>query len=302
MLAIVIPYYKLSFFEETLQSLSIQTDKRFKVYIGDDGSLENPMPLLEKYKGQIDFKYHRFNENLGGISLVQQWNRCIAMAEEEEWLLVLCDDDCLSSMCIADFYDCLPEIESHGCKVIRFASVINDMVHQKVSALHTHPKLEKATDFFYRRIRNQTRSSLSEYIFKKDAYHKYGFYNYNLAWHADDRAWLEFSDFKEIYTINSSYLSFRLSEENISRANYKTEIKEQAKIKFFKDFIVRNLFKFRRNQRENLLLYYEQMIYLTNRVNFRFWLCQFLLFLINFNFIQSIKFTRRLLIHLNRDA
>ena len=42
MLAIIIPYFKLLFFEETLQSLAIQTDKRFKVYIGDDASPEDP--------------------------------------------------------------------------------------------------------------------------------------------------------------------------------------------------------------------------------------------------------------------
>ena len=47
MLAIVIPYFKLTFFEETLQSLANQTDQRFKVYIGDDASLENPSDLLE---------------------------------------------------------------------------------------------------------------------------------------------------------------------------------------------------------------------------------------------------------------
>ena len=38
MLAIIIPFYKLTFFEENLHSLAIQTDKRFKVYIGDDSS------------------------------------------------------------------------------------------------------------------------------------------------------------------------------------------------------------------------------------------------------------------------
>lgn len=302
MLAIVIPFYKLTFFEETLQSLSIQTDKRFKVYIGDDASPENPSVLLQKYKGQFDFMYHRFEENQGSLSLVKQWDRCIALTGEEEWLLVLCDDDTLSNTCIADFYTCLPEIEGHDCKVIRFASIINDVVQQKVSALHTHPKLEKSTDFFCRRFKNQTRSSLSEYIFKKKAYQKYGFYNYELAWYADDRAWLEFSEFKEIYSINSSYLSFRLSEENISRANYKMEIKGQSTIKFFKEFLMKNLLKFKRDQRHDLLLYYEQIIYKQDRVNFTFWIDLFLLFIINRDFLQSLKFTRRLLIHLNKDA
>jgi glycosyltransferase involved in cell wall biosynthesis len=49
-LAIVIPYHRLAFFEATLQSLVNQTDQRFHVYIGDDASPENPLPLLEKYR------------------------------------------------------------------------------------------------------------------------------------------------------------------------------------------------------------------------------------------------------------
>jgi glycosyltransferase involved in cell wall biosynthesis len=71
MLAIIIPYYKLTFFEATLQSLAHQIDKRFKVYIGDDASPEDPSELLEKYQGKFDFVYHRFDSNLGGISLTQ---------------------------------------------------------------------------------------------------------------------------------------------------------------------------------------------------------------------------------------
>ena len=73
MLAIIIPYYKHTFFEETLQSLVSQTNKSFKVYIGDDASPENPGILLEKYQGKFDFVYYRFEENLGEKSLTQQW-------------------------------------------------------------------------------------------------------------------------------------------------------------------------------------------------------------------------------------
>ena len=62
MLAIVIPYYKLSFFEETLKSLADQTDKRFKVYIGNDASSENPINIFNKYKPRINLKYKKFEE------------------------------------------------------------------------------------------------------------------------------------------------------------------------------------------------------------------------------------------------
>ncbi len=50
MLAIIIPYYKLTFFEETLQSLVNLTDERFKVYIGNDGIPEDPSYLFQKNK------------------------------------------------------------------------------------------------------------------------------------------------------------------------------------------------------------------------------------------------------------
>lgn len=61
MLAIIIPYYKLIFFEATLQSLVNQTDQRFRVYIGDDASPEDCTFLLGKYKGQ--FYCHQFMAN-----------------------------------------------------------------------------------------------------------------------------------------------------------------------------------------------------------------------------------------------
>ena len=56
MLAIVIPYYKIRFFEATLISLALQTDKRFKVYIGNDAGNEDPSRLLEQFKNQFDFE------------------------------------------------------------------------------------------------------------------------------------------------------------------------------------------------------------------------------------------------------
>ena len=43
-LAIIIPAYKPDYLEETLESLTKQTNKDFKIYIGDDASpfyLEN---------------------------------------------------------------------------------------------------------------------------------------------------------------------------------------------------------------------------------------------------------------------
>ena len=103
-LAIIIPYYKVSFFWETLESLSLQTDQRFRVYIGNDASPENPEPLIEEYKGRFDYTYQKFEENLGGVSLTGQWDRCVAMMKDEEWFIILGDDDYLSPNAVEEFY------------------------------------------------------------------------------------------------------------------------------------------------------------------------------------------------------
>lgn len=297
MLAIVIPYYKISFFEEAIRSLANQTDKRFKVYIGDDASPENPSGIIAKYQGQLDLVYHRFETNLGRTSLAQQWERCIALSGDEEWIMILGDDDVLSSNCVSSFYNCLPEVVEENCNVVRFATVIIDENSNTTSIRYIHPKIEKATDFFDRRFTNKTRSSLSEYIFKRSVYEKFGFYDYNLAWYVDDRAWLEFSEFKNIYSINTSIVSFRLSDENISRANYKLQEKEVVRLQFFKFIVFECLSKFDREQQRGLLLYYEQLIYKNKKATFSFWFFLFSSFLKRFYFIQSLKFTRRVLIH-----
>ncbi|MCF8272794.1 MAG: glycosyltransferase [Flavobacteriaceae bacterium] len=301
MIAIIIPYYKFTFFQETLESLANQSNKNFNVYIGDDASSITCESLLKQYLNNINFTYKRFDNNIGKTSLVEQWIRCIELTNNEEWLMILGDDDVLSPTYIDEFYNCLPEIKNNNVNVVRYASVIIDENSEQTSPMFIHPTIEKSTDFLYRRFTNETRSSLSEYIFRRSAYEKYGFYNYNLGWFTDDRAWLEFTEFKNIYSINGAFLSFRISNENISRANYKIHEKEILRLKFFKFIISNHLNKFTRLQQRHFLLYFEQLVYKHKEVDFYFWFFVFASFLKQFYFIQSIKFTRRVFIHLRRN-
>lgn len=256
MLAIIIPFYKLSFFEDTLQSLANQTSKCFKVYIGDDASPENPSVLLEEYQGKFDFVYHRFDENLGGKSLPQQWKRCIALSANEEWIMVLGDDDVLSETVVESFYN-NQSVFTGKSNVIRFASKKlfgKDIVD---SSVFLHPEWESATAAFYRKFAKTTRSTLSEYIFSRASYLKFGFYDYPLAWNSDDRAWLEFSDCKPIFTINESIVYFRLSDLNISGRQDNLLLKNKSEIEFYKFIVVSKLKEFNKEQQLRLLRRYQ---------------------------------------------
>ena len=240
MLAIVIPYYKLTYFEETLQSVANQTGKRFIVYIGDDASSEKPTNLLEKYHAKFDFVYHRFDTNLGGTSLTQQWARCIALTSNEEWIMILGDDDYLGDNVVEQFYAHLPEFNSKS-NVVRFASRTIVQEENYKAEICQHPVWETATDGYLRKFKYITRSSLSEYVFSKKSYEKYGFYNYPLAWNSDDRAWLDFSDNKPIYSINEAVVCSRLSAFNITGKKDNLVLKNASLVQFYK-FLIQNKF------------------------------------------------------------
>jgi hypothetical protein len=218
-LAIVIPYYKITFFEETLKSLANQTDKRFKVYIGDDASPQSPQVLLNKYKDRVNLKYIRFESNLGSKSLVKQWERCIDLIEDEEWLMILGDDDYIDENYVEEFYNSKKEFQDNY-NVIRFSSVKINKENKYISNIQKHPKIEKTLDFLLKRVR----SSLSEFVFRKNIVNEIGFKDFPLGWFSDYLAVIEFSKFEVIYSINSSKAFIRVSEISISgKTNNKNE-------------------------------------------------------------------------------
>jgi hypothetical protein len=257
MLAIVIPYYKLVFFEETLKSLSGQTDKRFKVYIGNDASPEDPSLLLEQYKDKFDFVYQSFDNNLGSTSLAKHWERCIALIKDEDWIMILGDDDILENTVVASWYNHY-HIFNTKSNLIRFASKsLNMNLNGRVSDSFTNPVWEKASDSYFRRFKGLTRSSLSEYVFSKKIFQKYGFFDFPLAWHSDDAAWLFFSDHKPVYSINDSNLLIRYSAISISGTQNNQGLKDIASENFYKECIIKKMDLFSRSQQIDLVLQYE---------------------------------------------
>jgi glycosyltransferase involved in cell wall biosynthesis len=203
MLAIVIPYYKKTFFRDTLQSLSDQTDKRFKVYIGNDASPESPDDLLLEFKDSLDITYHNFDENLGSQSLVLHWRRCLAMTADENWISILGDDDVYSDNVVELFYSHIDTIMEQNCKVVRYATQVIYQNNNSLSEVITHPEFESGIDFINRKFTKQSRSSLSEHFFKSTEIHSKGFVELPLAWHSDDVAIFTYSDHhKAIYSID----------------------------------------------------------------------------------------------------
>jgi glycosyltransferase involved in cell wall biosynthesis len=294
MLAIIIPYYKRTFFEETLQSLANQTDKRFKVYIGDDASPEDPTGLLVKYYDKFDFQHHRFEDNFGGISLTQQWERCIALSDKEEWLMILGDDDYLGLNVVEQFYSHLPYFQEKT-NVVRFASRLVYEPEKTKSKIYVNPVWELATDAFYRKFRRIAMSSLSEYIFSRKAFERHGFHDYPLAWNSDDKAWLDFSEDQPIYSINEALVFPRMSNLNITGRCDNLELKNKSLVAFYHYLILDKLKHYSKYQRIKIIRKYYFELKKVKSLDIKDWVFLIRHYLGNLNFLAVKDFLKKYL-------
>lgn len=266
-IAIVIPYYKKNYFTKTLESLANQTDNRFNVYVGNDNSPEDPSDIIEAYSAKLNLTYHKFEKNLGGTSLTQQWERCIdQFVTEEEWIIILGDDDFPEENYIEEFYKHLPVITEKNVDLVRFsAQQIHEILKEKKKFVH--PTFETEKEFLIRKLSKQTQSSLSEYVFKKEIYNKHRFYNFPMAWHSDDYAWSKYG-VNGIYSVATSHMNVMISEHSIS-GNSKdyNDKKNRASYLFYKKLYEENYNEY---PRELKLIILNRLLWFENKFSWNF--------------------------------
>jgi hypothetical protein len=292
MLAIIVPYYKIDFFKETLISLANQSNKNFKVYIGNDASPDDPTRLINNYLTDVNKVYHKFSQNIGREDLTQQWARCIELVNNENWIMILGDDDVLGADVVEAFYQHC-ELFNGKTDVIRFSSQIISEDSKLVSKIYSHPIWEKAEDSYFKKFIGLSRSSLSEYIFSKEVYKNKGFQSYPLAWYSDDRAWFDFSEGKNIYSINEATVYVRNSSINISGRTDNLYEKELAKKQFLTYLIIEKLSLFNLEARLKLIREYEKVLVSSGAytLSYKFKLGQ--LYLQNYGYYEFKKFLKR---------
>ena len=226
-LAIVIPYYKKTYFRETMESIASQTCKDFVLYIGDDASPENPKDIIEEYKDKIRIVYHRFEENLGGKDLVAQWERCIYLTNGEEWLWLFSDDDTMDDWCVKEFYDVIGSNDS--VQLLRFSKKYSNIVTGE--SWHSDYKKGICTvSDFLPDVLNMTPNhvTMPEFAYRRSLYERLGIVKLPLAWGSDKATYLEYvCDAGSLYNMESA-ITYRFSDENISAKEDAAILKEKA--------------------------------------------------------------------------
>lgn len=216
-LAIVIPYYKIDFFEETLKSLADQTNKSFNIYIGNDNSPEDPQDLILKYNYENNITYHAFDENYGSKGLLtEQWDRCIALSQNEEWLMILADDDYVSPNFVQSFYDNVNGAQNLNIHLLRFKMRRVTFDNQFLIDLE-QPDFYPGNKYLWDDELHKRFISISENVFSRSIYTERGLRKYPLAWRVPFMMYMDFANDKNVMGINSSFVAIRRSENQLTR-------------------------------------------------------------------------------------
>ena len=225
-LAIIIPAYKATFLPAALDSIAIQTCKDFTLYIGDDCSPEPIGNIVEQYRDKIELVYQRFDTNLGGKDLVAQWERCIAMSQDEPYIWLFSDDDVMEANCVEELF-----------RQIENTKGVYNLYHFNVDVIdergafkcrqQDYPAVLSAYRFY--RGKNSMRLSafVVENVFSRKVYERFGgFMKYDLAWGSDIATWIVFCGEKGMCTVPHARIKWRQSSQNIS-PNYSRQIAER---------------------------------------------------------------------------
>ena len=215
-LAIIIPAYKAAFLPAALDSIAAQTCKDFTVYVGDDCSPEPIGSIVEKYRDKMDIVYKRFDTNLGGTDLVAQWERCIAVSQNEPYIWLFSDDDVMAPDCVEPL---LRQIDATKGSF--------DLYHFDIDRIDEHGNFESRKEDYpavlssYRFYRGKNAGRYFafavENVFSRRIYEQCGgFMKYDMAWGSDVATWIIFSGEKGMCTVPGARACWRQSPQNIT--------------------------------------------------------------------------------------
>ena len=288
-LAIVIPYYKIDFFEETIRSVASQTDKHFNLYIGNDNSPDDPLPIIKKYLKDDEYKYFYYEENLGGKNLALQWERILENITEE-WFQILGDDDELPENFVESFYNSITQLDEKGINVIKFPVKIIDENNNFIRQFSFGKNLINRYKFLISRINHSALSSLSENIFRTKSFLKYKIQQFPLAWHSDDCMIFEYAENNQILYCEDTFVMVRMSGKNISSTDTHSSQKAKATYIFFEYIIQNHYKKFNSLQKKIIIKNFKKHLYYSHyKINIK------TLITICFdNFVEGLKLLKYL--------
>ena len=220
-LAVIIPAYKDAFLKEALQSLARQSDRNFNVYIGDDNSPCDLERIVSPFYSELQIRYTKFPNNIGAKLLVAQWERCIDLMQQEDWIWVFADDDIASNSCVKEFRNAV-KATGGAYDIYTFNTTVIDRHGAVISIPPLLPASESAVEYAQNLLLNKRANCMSDHIFSAKVYRRNGgFVHTDYAQGADWLNSILLAQDKGICHVPNAMIFWRYSGSNISSMAYK---------------------------------------------------------------------------------
>jgi len=158
--------------------------------------------------------YHKNPTNVGALNLVDNWNKCLSLANGE-YIMIMGDDDLLESDYLEEFsklIEAYPDLEVYHCR-----SKIIDDDGGTVMLTPSSPSYERVYDSIWHRLRQYRSNYISDYLYRtKTLRDRGGFYYLPLAWGSDDITAFIASAEKGIAHSNKPVFNYRSNRLSIS--------------------------------------------------------------------------------------
>jgi len=212
-LAVVIPAFRRRHLRETLASFAAQTDRRFHLYVADDGSPESLAEVVEPFHAALALTYRRFDDNLGIPGLVRHWQRAIALTREP-WLWLFSDDDVAAPDCVAAV---LRQLGEQPPPLLRFDVEFIDDASRPLRREAPFPDRLAAVDYARRLLeRRRDPCMIQNVVFSRAAYEAGGGFTPTIGGYCADYAtWPRFARGGGIRRLRGGGVRFRYHDDSV---------------------------------------------------------------------------------------
>lgn len=231
LVSIGIPAYKALYLKETIESVLNQDYKNIELIIVNDNSPEDIDSIVSSFNDKR-INYYINNENLGKISIVLNWNRCLSYAKGDFFTLI-CDDDLMKENFISSMVE-LAE-NNPSCNVFSCGKIIIDSInHSIIGKTKELPTYESYKTYLDETIRGNRKHTISEFFYRTEYIKKKkGYKVYPVGYYADDASVLNFASNGGIVRTNKRLIIFRKSAINISSNSIYNVQKAKAAILYY---------------------------------------------------------------------
>lgn len=235
---IAIPAYKDVYFREAVESVLNQTIEDWELIVLNDCSPGDIEKITLKYTIDSRVRYYKTKHNVGAYDLVDNWNRCLELAQGE-YIICMGDDDVLRNDCLEVYLRYVTQYPDFD--IFHAATELIDEKSQFLRYQESRPLIESVYSMVWHRLTRKRDQYIGDFLYSVSHLRfNGGFQKLPLAWGSDDITAYRCSMRHGIVNIPEYIFKYRMNRYTISMTGNTIEKlgASSSKIRWISDNII----------------------------------------------------------------